>query len=39
MNINRKTVIKENKMKITSSKVIRWAGLAAMGAGIIYITI
>ncbi len=26
-------------MKITSSKLIRWAGLAAMGAGIIYITI
>ena len=26
-------------MKITSPKLIRWAGLAAMGAGIIYITI
>ena len=36
---NRQPEIKEGKMKITSSKVIRWAGLAAMGAGIIYITI
>jgi hypothetical protein len=36
---NRQPAIKENKMKITSSKLIRWAGLAAMGAGIIYITI
>ena len=26
-------------MQITSSKVIRWAGLAAMGSGILYITI
>lgn len=39
MNINRKTVIKDGKMQITSSKVIRWAGLAAMGSGILYITI
>ncbi len=39
MNINTKSAIKESKMKITSSKVIRWAGLAAMGAGILYITI
>ncbi|MEI7848734.1 MAG: hypothetical protein WCK35_23235 [Chloroflexota bacterium] len=39
MNINRKLAIKENKMKITSSKVIRWAGLAPIGAGIIYISI
>jgi hypothetical protein len=39
MNTNRQTAIKENKMKITSSNVIRWAGLAAMGAGIIYIVI
>jgi len=39
MNINRKTAIKETKMKITSSKVIRWAGLAAMGSGILYIAI
>ena len=38
-NTNQQTVIKENKMKITSSKLIRWAGLAAMGAGILYITI
>ena len=39
MNINSKTAIKESKMKITSSKVIRWSGLAAMGTGIIYIAI
>jgi len=36
---NRQTAIKESSMKMTSSKVIRWAGLAAMGAGILYITI
>jgi hypothetical protein len=36
---NRQTAIKESKMKITSSKVIRWAGLAAMGSGIIFIAI
>jgi hypothetical protein len=39
MNINRKTAIKESKMKITGSKMIRVAGLAAMGAGILYIVI
>ena len=39
MNTKGKTAIKESKMKITSSNVIRWAGLAAMGAGILYITI
>jgi len=39
MNINRRTSIKESKMKITSSKVICWAGLAAMGSGILYILI
>lgn len=38
-NTNRQTAIKESKMKITSSKVIRWAGLAAMGSGILYIAI
>jgi hypothetical protein len=30
------TSIKESKMKITGSKVIRWAGLSAMVAGIIF---
>ena len=39
MNINRQTAIKESKMKITSSKVIRWSGLAAMGSGLIYVAI
>jgi hypothetical protein len=36
---DRQTAIKESKMKITASKVIRWAGLAAMGAGILFIAI
>jgi len=39
MNTNRQTAIKESKMKITSSKVIRWLGLAAMGSGLIYVAI
>ncbi len=39
VNINRQTAIKENKMKITASSLIRWAGLAAMGAGILFIAI
>jgi len=33
------TLIKENKMKITASNLIRWAGLSAMGAGIIFLVI
>ena len=33
------TKIKENKMKITASKLIRWAGLSAMLAGIIFAVI
>jgi hypothetical protein len=41
MNANRQTTVikgnnKESKMKITASNLIRWAGLAAMGAGIIF---
>src|SRR6185436_17553568 len=41
MNANRKTAVieennKERTMKITASSLIRWAGLAAMGAGIIF---
>lgn len=36
---NRQTAIKESKMEITTSKLIRWAGLAAMGSGIIFIAI
>ena len=36
MNSNHKTTIQESKMKITTSKVIRWAGLSAMAAGIIF---
>ena len=41
MNSNRKTAVikgnnKESKMKITTSNLIRWAGLSAMVAGIIF---
>lgn len=39
MNTNRQTAIKENKMKLTASGLIRWAGLSAMGAGIIFVGI
>jgi hypothetical protein len=41
MNTNHQTAVikKENKMKITASSLIRWAGLAAMAAGILYIAI
>jgi hypothetical protein len=44
MNTNRQTTINENKikesnMKITASSLIRWAGLSAMGAGILFIVI
>jgi hypothetical protein len=36
-NTDRQTaVIKESKMKITASKLIRWTGISAMVAGIIY---
>jgi hypothetical protein len=38
---NRQTAVnkKESKMKITSSNLIRWAGLSAMVAGIIYMIV
>ncbi len=44
MNANRQTTVikgnnQESKMKITASNLIRWAGLAAMGAGILFIAI
>ena len=39
MNNIRSSSINESKMKITTPKLIRGAGLAAMGAGIIYIAI
>ena len=44
MNANRQTTVstgntKERTMKITPSSLIRWAGLAAMGAGIIFVVI
>jgi len=44
MNANRQTTVikgnnKESKMKITASSLIRWAGLAAMSSGILFIVI
>src|SRR5262245_15388456 len=44
MNTNRQTTTikennKESKMKITASNLIRWAGLAAMGTGFLFIAI
>jgi len=36
MHTTRQTAIKESKMKITASKVIRWSGLSAVAAGIIF---
>ena len=36
MNINHQTAIKESKMKITAANLIRWSGLSAMVAGIIF---
>jgi hypothetical protein len=44
MNANRQATVikgnnKESKMKLTASRLIRWAGLAAMGAGILFIAI
>ena len=39
MNVNPQSAIKESKMKITPSKLIRWSGLSAMVAGIIFVAI
>lgn len=44
MSANRQAVVikgnkKASRMKITASNLIRWAGLAAMGAGILFIAI
>ena len=38
-NTNRQAAIKERKTKITASNLIRWAGLSAMVAGIIFAVI
>ncbi len=38
-NTNRQTALKESKMKVTTSKLIRWAGLAAMASGILFVAI
>jgi len=39
MHSNRQTAIKENKMQLTVSKLVRWSGLSAMVAGIIFVVI
>jgi hypothetical protein len=39
MNVNRKPATKQSRMKITTSKLIRWAGLSAMVAGIFYMAV
>ena len=39
MNTNPQSAIKESNMKITPSKLIRWSGLSAMVAGIIFVAI
>jgi hypothetical protein len=39
MSINQKTTIKESSKKITAANLIRWSGLAAMMAGIIFVAI
>jgi hypothetical protein len=39
MNTNRQSALKESNMKITASKLIRWSGLSAMVAGIIFVVI
>lgn len=39
MAANRQTTIKESEMKTTASNVIRWSGLAALAAGIIFAAI
>jgi len=39
MNNNGKTTNQESKMKITTSDLIRWAGLSAMAAGTIFVII
>ncbi len=44
MNTNRQTAViegsdKESKMRITASKLIRWAGLSAMVAGLLFVAI
>ncbi|MEO8392233.1 MAG: hypothetical protein ABI700_04495 [Chloroflexota bacterium] len=40
MNINRQAaVIQESNMKITASKLIRWAGLSALLAGLCYVLV
>lgn len=36
MNINQQTAIKENKMQLTTANLIRWSGLSAMAAGLIF---
>ena len=39
MNTSNQTAIKESKMKLTSSNLIRWAGLGAIAAGVFFAAI
>src|SRR5690349_20485868 len=39
MNTKRQTAIQETAMNLTASNLIRWAGLSAMVAGIIYMAV
>jgi len=39
MNTNRKTTVKESRTKISTSTLMRWAGLSAMVAGLCFIVI
>ena len=39
MNTVKQSAIKESKMKITASKLIRWAGLSALLSGICYVLV
>lgn len=39
MNTSRKTTIQESRRKITSSKILGLSGVAAMGAGMLYIAV
>jgi hypothetical protein len=39
MNTNRQTAIKESKMKLTTPKLVRWAGLSSIVAGVLFMIV
>jgi hypothetical protein len=39
MNTNRQTAVRERTMQVTPANLIRWAGFAAMGSGLIFVAI